>query len=555
KIREVATMLYILESLDADGCLLNPNFAESREHTLDVVLHNQHLLQEIIDTAQSYQDGKTQVQLQVISGSNRGDLKYDQSNSKQASLYKGPYFQQLIAFTTALFEQLTKNGIPVQFHPFIMADLYADLPPGTSVEKILNFWANTVANGQLRKFLEGHSILGNPVWQEHENLLVQYYSQNFDPNIQHACWVFDESKITLLYAQMHMAACQALNDPNARIIFNFRDDREDILTELNEYFEKYPGLIPENMVLNLYQYNGTAKSKLFASIQGTGEVDRDYKNTIKSIANIFKQTKKNEMQNIETSELHANVRSWMKDTLAAVRLFDLEAIIRLISYKDELERRNVPAAVVRAEQISSLLTPMLKFCNKIKADIPSMIHLYEYAYSLEKTDKTKAQAMYQLHRTLQKQFHDAIPKNLMTYLNKLEAKALHLKTEGKEEAAQVVSTLHDELQWNAVSFFANCKGKTDRDIHDYVVSAEGSFRRAEKVLSTHRDYKDLALAIGLTIITLGTYAVVAGISRWTIGRWNFFNKTDSHQLEQTGREIVAEAADTAIRVLPEFTPP
>ncbi|MGE3920891.1 MAG: hypothetical protein AB7F64_08160, partial [Gammaproteobacteria bacterium] len=73
-------MLYILESLDADGCLLNPNFAESREHTLDVVFHNQHLLQEIIDTAQSYQDGKTQVQLQVISGSNRGDLKYDQSN-------------------------------------------------------------------------------------------------------------------------------------------------------------------------------------------------------------------------------------------------------------------------------------------------------------------------------------------------------------------------------------------------------------------------------------------------------------------------------------------
>ena len=95
-----------------------------------------------------------------------------------------------------------------------------------------------------------------------------------------------ESKITILYAQMHR---QSQLNPNKDIVFHFVDDRIDILDALRDAFSDNPSLIPQNVTLVLHQY-GTpfnesdqslaAEYKKYTEIKGRGLPDPQYADTV-----------------------------------------------------------------------------------------------------------------------------------------------------------------------------------------------------------------------------------------------------------------------------------
>jgi hypothetical protein len=109
--------------------------------------------------------------------------------------------------------------------------------------------------------------------------LSQYAAQGCDTSgYNFYDWDFDESKFTLLYAQMHHIASD--NQDKSSIIFDFYDDRnEDILPGLGYIFSRLPWLLPHNLTLNLYHYCGNKVTRL-SSIQGAGNIDLNYKSTV-----------------------------------------------------------------------------------------------------------------------------------------------------------------------------------------------------------------------------------------------------------------------------------
>jgi hypothetical protein len=98
---------------------------------------------------------------------------------------------------------------------------------------------------------------------------------------KHPASVPDNSKIGLLYAQMHKVASE---NPTATILFDFYDDKESILKNLLEFYQEHLHLIPTNVALSIYQYDGKQLGRVAPVLQGQGEIDRNYKETIKSIA-------------------------------------------------------------------------------------------------------------------------------------------------------------------------------------------------------------------------------------------------------------------------------
>lgn len=94
--------------------------------------------------------------------------------------------------------------------------------------------------------------------------------------------LFDNSKITLLYQQMHRAF--ELNP--GETVFNFYDDTYDgILKPLQMFFKENPDFIPKGMTLHLHYYaktqdNPTATIQAFPPIEGTGKHDPNYRDTM-----------------------------------------------------------------------------------------------------------------------------------------------------------------------------------------------------------------------------------------------------------------------------------
>ena len=100
---------------------------------------------------------------------------------------------------------------------------------------------------------------------------------------EHLHFPGDETKFTLLYAQMHAVA---LNYPKDTITFDFYDDRDHdkehargILSFLSRVFMDYPQLIPSNVLLRLNHYAGVSPS-VFSVIDGQGECQRNYASKI-----------------------------------------------------------------------------------------------------------------------------------------------------------------------------------------------------------------------------------------------------------------------------------
>lgn len=230
---EEKNTLYI-HAIDADGC-----FFAGHEN-----------LKNHIKTTKS---GITKTNTKLMCGSARQDIFTDYSNA--SSRGTPSIFKALFVFSEELACDLDR---------FLLADLYNNKDDGYNFDLGLE---------QLDDEGKYHKAIAD---QHH-------YDQ----------WCFDDSKFTLLYAQLHHVAKKY---PNDDIVFNFYDDRESILKGLRMVFINYPHLMPKNVTLKLHKYAGK-QVELLTVKSGTGEVDLNYRSTVVFFEKMDRVLTKKRLQN------------------------------------------------------------------------------------------------------------------------------------------------------------------------------------------------------------------------------------------------------------------
>ncbi|TAL62640.1 MAG: hypothetical protein EPN84_06160, partial [Legionella sp.] len=241
-------------SLDFDGCLSNPSYLREGMTILEANAALIELLKGIPG------------EKRVFVGSNRQSLAMDLQNAtKRVTREKITDPNSKIRADSGscfpVIEQISAE-IGAEFDPFLLTDLYHNFPFGTALKQAVQCLDKDQYN-----------------YQSHIK------GQNF-PN-----WILDESKLTLLYAQIQKIANEK---PEEHIDFNFFDDRKDILDALQQYFTDYPKLIPKNVTLILNRYAGPTDEKgkvnkplitPYDPIPGEGEEpDANYLLTVKQMA-------------------------------------------------------------------------------------------------------------------------------------------------------------------------------------------------------------------------------------------------------------------------------
>jgi hypothetical protein len=214
-------------SFDFDGCLFHRGYVNSEDK--DVIKSNEAFLAAI------RQENKEYTTVYSIVGSNRQSYNVDMANAWG----KGSCFPAIKTISDYLGTQLDT---------FLLADIFGELPSGTSYSRATSA-------------------------QKHE--------------VEHKDWKFDETKTTLIYAQIHKIANQHPNEP---IILDFYDDRgngaravHDILEQLRDFYTDHPYLIPANVTLRLNHYAGD-KVTLMNEIKGTGFIDAHYRKTVEDLS-------------------------------------------------------------------------------------------------------------------------------------------------------------------------------------------------------------------------------------------------------------------------------
>lgn len=193
-------------SLDFDGCLSNNTFQNADNS--DIIAANHELLSKLAaDTNDNFfQAGY------LMDGSGRQDLRVEFNNSKPPSK-KGRCFPAL-----------------------------------KKIEEHLNNISRKV------KFKLDTYLLGDRDKHEYGGLFTQGLMDDYEKFIANSSKNFpDESKLMILYAQMHR---MSKLHPNSEITFDFYDDKENVLEGLSQFFEANRDFMPPNVILRLHHYNG-----------------------------------------------------------------------------------------------------------------------------------------------------------------------------------------------------------------------------------------------------------------------------------------------------------
>ncbi|MCD6048026.1 MAG: hypothetical protein K0S08_1673 [Gammaproteobacteria bacterium] len=135
-----------------------------------------------------------------------------------------------------------------------------------------------------------------PAGTSYKAMLREQYQKTQE---EHNSYMLDAPKITLLYAYMHRfatlhcpstvsvassaAACSIIpetNEEEVKLTVQFYDDLLSILSSLGNFYTKNTHLIPQNITLELYHYEGKDIS-LITSIKGSGTIDTRYAWTVR----------------------------------------------------------------------------------------------------------------------------------------------------------------------------------------------------------------------------------------------------------------------------------
>jgi hypothetical protein len=257
-------LIYEIYSFDFDGALANLQYLASKEkdiisanidllNQIKASIHNDSALSSSSSSSSSSSPSKKS-KLIVFVGSNRQGLIDDFGNStadERGSCY--PAIKQISEYLDAKLDYM------------LLGDLFNNLPDGTCFKKAL-------------KLIDKRN---NRVYT-----LPKLPEGVFFPD-----WLHDDSKLCVIYAQMHK---MSLEHPYDTLNYNFLDDRDDLLQNLHEYFLKYPEMIPHNVTLKLKKYTGPIDidgNKIdpliteFAPIKGARPyADGDYRQTVKTMA-------------------------------------------------------------------------------------------------------------------------------------------------------------------------------------------------------------------------------------------------------------------------------
>ena len=215
-------------SLDFDGCIFNRGYIYSFSPNR-LIEHNQ----KFIDSVTSHLVLEAIQEAVLMVGSNRQDVWSDIENSRGKS---GSCYPALLQLSETFAAKPELKDVYVHHNDFLMADIYGSRNHGESFQAAMMD----------------------------------------EPGHFHFQWLFDSSKLTTLYAQMHKLASE---NPDAEIIFDFYDDRLDLLAPLSTFFKNNSDLVPDNLQLRLHEYEGEG-IRDFAPIQGTLPADKNYQNNI-----------------------------------------------------------------------------------------------------------------------------------------------------------------------------------------------------------------------------------------------------------------------------------
>ena len=333
----------IVLSIDYDGCFAGKalqNVTENEEITLE--LHR-----EIIDELAQEICNKGYSECVVLIGSNRQSV---QSDSKNAVLYgNGSCFTAI----SIIAQELEKrSGVKTRFDPVLMADVYNDTIDGFSLQKgiadaeklrsarstdlLLKLPPNVLSSINKARLLKRREIAALEFEKRHHQPF-DYENGDFDElekisletqltaeeedkfarqasydvynilaklELNHDGWVFDDSKLSVVYMQMQKKALEYLND---KITFRLYDDTETILKNLCLFFNEHPESIPQNNTLELCQYEGPNTVNDFHKtiIKGQGIPNSYFKRDIKAIGELIASqtlaTDEIKRQNYQTS--------------------------------------------------------------------------------------------------------------------------------------------------------------------------------------------------------------------------------------------------------------
>ncbi len=303
----VDAVTYEVYSFDFDGCTANYLFLSSKHK--DILAANKALFDQI----------KSSHHRKVIYiGSNRQAPRDDLANSTADE--RGSCYPAI---------QMIADELDGVLDNFLLGDIYNDLPDGTCFKQALKHIAKN--HKDYKEF--------------NEKKFKSLYN-----------WTHDESKLTVIYAQIHKVSLEHPNDP---IHFNFFDDREDILKQLHAYFSKYPDLIPSNVILNLKQYrgpidnNGHEISPLvvdYPSVNGIrSEADRDYRETVKTMAAVTIEKMSEQGMDIIATGASKAITSYAE---AQKYGFDMSAIKCINHYEPGMIPNNPPnSPVIKKEKL------------------------------------------------------------------------------------------------------------------------------------------------------------------------------------------------------------
>jgi hypothetical protein len=334
--------------------------------------------------------------------------------------------------------------------PFLLADIYGALPSGESY---------------------AHAI-------------------DKDYKGSHSDWLFDETKATIIYAQMHKSA---LENPNEEIIFDFYDDRgfgmrapKDILEELHEFFSKNPELIPPNVTLRLNHYAGD-KVRSMEPIKGKKDniIDANYRKTVLDMAEVTKKNDTNYDGIMTPIYVARNVTAKDLNNRLALML-PIKSVAPLVSVKEGVDEVD--------EELS------LKGIDFT----PAMVRFYQQ-------------------------------------LEVIQKKATELRSEGHTQAADKADAFHEKLYKGSILYFNNrIDDKAFSDI------CRDAFKEARPELEKHRGWKQILGNLALAIAGLGIGYVFAGlINKAVTGHFLFF-RTDSAMkldaMEEAAHEVVPVVA-------------
>lgn len=227
----------------------------------------------------------------IAYGTNRQDQGCNIANS-----HRGGSLSPVLPLMQSYFDCCT--GAEVVFDPFMMADLFGqDHQAGHAYQAILR--------------------------EEH-----------FGSRERHSRWVFDSTKISLIYAHAHRVA--SLHPVKSKIVIDLYEDRKNIIRNIQAFYSRYPECLPNNVELNIHQYNGK-KLILTSSLKGSGEIDDKYDWSVRYLSlrhGFFKLSKQlpampanaEELRDFHEKDQYQTPQDYL-ETCPAADEFDLQAFL------------------------------------------------------------------------------------------------------------------------------------------------------------------------------------------------------------------------------------